>query len=160
MRIDHIEETLEKCTEHLSSASAYGTEIESLLTQSLLVLMCVEFERKIKALVQEQCSSVTDTSIKVFIISCVGVVFRSAGSGEMAGLLNRFGSTHKEAFNQKTKENQRAVTYYDNIVTNRNRIAHSEGSSNATFQEVKRFYEEGHVVLDYFREALLSNAYH
>lgn len=33
MRIVRIEQTLERCEEHLSSSSAYGTEIESLLTQ-------------------------------------------------------------------------------------------------------------------------------
>ncbi len=156
MRIARIEQTLEKCEEHLSTASAYGTEIESLLTQSLLVLMCAEFERKIDALVQEKCSSVTDASIKEFLGSCVGAVFRSVKSSEMAGLLNRFGPTYKEAFKQKTEGNPIAVTFYNNIVTNRHGVAHSEGS-NATFRDVKRFYEEGHVVLDFFREALLSN---
>nr|VFK58637.1 MAG: hypothetical protein BECKUNK1418G_GA0071005_100422 [Candidatus Kentron sp. UNK]VFK68500.1 MAG: hypothetical protein BECKUNK1418H_GA0071006_100324 [Candidatus Kentron sp. UNK] len=72
----------------------------------------------------------------------------------MAGLLNRFGSAYKETFQQKTKDYQRAETFYNNIVTNRHQTAHSRGG-NTTFQEVKRFYEEGHIVLDFFREALL-----
>lgn len=67
MRIARIEQTLEECEQHLYASSAYGTEIESLLTQSLLVLMCAEFEQKIEALVQEKCSSVADTSIKEFL---------------------------------------------------------------------------------------------
>lgn len=155
MRIARIEQTLHTCEEHLYASSAHGTEIESLLTQSLLVLMCAEFEQTIEALVQEKCSSVADSSIKEFLGSCVGAVFRSVKSSEMAGLLNRFGPLYKEAFKQSTEENLRAVTFYNNIVTNRHGIAHSQGS-NVTFREVKQFYEEGHVVLDFFREALLS----
>ncbi len=156
MRIARIDQTLEKCEVHLSTASAFGTEIESLLTQSLLVLMCAEFEQKIEAVVEEKCACVPDTSIKEFLRSCVGAVFRSVKSSEIAGLLNRFGPLYKETFNQKMKENMVAVTFYNNIVTNRHSVAHSEGS-NATFREVKQFYEEGHVVLDFFHEALLSN---
>ncbi|WP_420813133.1 HEPN domain-containing protein [Parasulfuritortus cantonensis] len=155
MRIVRIEQTLERCEEHLSTSVAYGTEIESLLTQSILVIMCAEFEQKIETIVREKCSSIEDGSIREFLGSCVGAVFRSVKSNEIAGLLNRFGPSYKEAFNQKTADNPRAVTFYNNIVTNRHGVAHSEGS-NATFREVKQFYEEGHVLLDYFREALLD----
>lgn len=42
------------------------------------------------------------------------------------------------------------------IITNRNQVAHAEGS-NATFKDVKEFYEEGHIVLDFFSEALLED---
>ena len=42
---------------------------------------------------------------------------------------------------------------YENILVNRNDVAHKEGS-NATMRDVKQYYEEGHVVLDYFRDAL------
>jgi len=157
MKLARIDQILEKCGEHLSGTSSYGTEIENLLTQSLLVIMCAEFEQTIEKLLQEKCSSVSDPSIKEFLGSCVSAVFRSVKSNEMAGLLNRFGSPYKEAFNEKTNENQRAVTFYNNIVTNRHRVTHSDGS-NVTFEEVKQFYEEGHVVLDFFREVLLSRS--
>lgn len=146
---------MERCEEHLSSSSAYGTEIESLLTQSILVIMCAEFEQAIKKLVQEKCSSIEDVSIKEFLGSCVGAVFRSVNSSQIAGLLNRFGPAYKDAFKQKTEANQIAVTFYNNIVTNRHGVAHSEGS-NMTFREVKQFYEEGHVVLDFVKQALLQ----
>lgn len=156
MRILRIEQTFEKCEEHLSSSLAYGTEIESLLTQSILVIMCAEFEQAIENLVQEKCSTIDDASIKNFLGSCVDAVFRSVKSSDIAGLLNRFGPTYKEAFKQKIDDNQKAVTFYNNIVINRHGVAHSDGS-NATFREVKQFYEEGHVVLDFFKQALMQN---
>jgi len=155
MRIARIDEALERCVSHLSITSAYGTEIEGFLTYSILVLMCAEFENAIEAALQEKCSSVSDPSISAFFRSCVGAVFRSVGSSELAGLLNRFGSSHKESFVRHTNDNPVAVTFYNNIVVNRHRVAHSVGS-NATFREAKQFYEQGHVVLDFFRNALLS----
>jgi hypothetical protein len=155
MRIARIDEALERCHEHLSETSAYGTEIESLLTYSILVLMCAEFERAIEVVLQEKCLTVADPSISAFFKSCVYAVFRSVGSSELAGLLNRFGPIYKVSFTRSASDNPIPVTFYNNIVINRHRVAHSVGS-NATFREAKQFYEEGHVVLDFFRKALLS----
>jgi len=155
MKLIRVDQTIDKCGEHLSNSSAYGTEIESLLTQSLLVIMCAEFEQQIEKIIQEKHAHISDKSIKDFIGSCVGAVFRSVKSGEISGLLNRFGSCYKEAFKKRTEENERAITYYNNIIVNRHGVAHSDGSK-ITFRDAVQFYEEGHIVLDFFREVLLS----
>jgi RiboL-PSP-HEPN len=155
MRLARIDQALEDCDRHLSSTGTHGTEIENLLTRSLLVLICAEFEQQIDTIIEERCSSINDKSLEEFFASCVDAVFRSVKSSEIAGLLNRFGGSYKETFKQKADANPVAVTFYNNIVTNRHGAAHSDGG-NVTFAEVKRFYEEGHVVLDYFRETLLS----
>jgi hypothetical protein len=155
MRLVRIDQTLEECDKHLRQTGAQGTEIENLLTRSLLVLICAEFEQQIEAAIQEKCSSIRDPSLKEFISSCVGAVFRSVKSSEISGLLNRFGGDYKEKFKERTDANPVGVTFYNNIVTNRHDVAHA-GGGNVTFADLKRFYEEGHVVLDYFREALLS----
>ena len=42
---------------------------------------------------------------------------------------------------------------YSSIVDNRNSVAHGRGSS-ATLEEVRRYYEGGRVLLDYFKDAL------
>jgi len=155
MRLPRIDQALEVCRRHLASTGAYGTEIENLLTRSLLVLICAEFEERIEETIQERCSSIEDASLKEFIASCMGAVFRSVRSSEMAGLLKRFGGRCKDGFTRRADSNPIAVTFYNNIVTNRHGVAHTTGG-NATFPEVKRFYEEGHIVLDFFREALFS----
>lgn len=154
MRLTRIDQTLESCEEHLTRTGAYGTAIENLLTQSVLVIMCAEFELTIEKLIGEKCSCVADPAIRNFIGSCVGAVFRSVKSNEMAGLLKRFGPHFRDAFKEKTDNSPKAVTYYNNIVENRHGVAHSSGS-NVTFIELKQFYEEGHIVLDFFRDALL-----
>ena len=157
MRIARIDQILETCEDHLTSTESFGTEVESLLTQSLLVLMCSEFERQIKSIVEHKCSTITDAAVREFIGSCTGAVFRSVLSGEIAGLLKRFGPNYKEAFKKKADDNQRAVTFYNNIVTNRHSAAHSDGSG-VTFGDVKQFYEQGHLVLDFFQDSLLLHS--
>ena len=151
MRIKRIDEALERCGEHLSAVETIDEEVESLLTQSILILICAEFERKLRELVLERCASVSDSAISEYIDNCTRV--RSLKTSDVSGLLAQFGDVCKSEFRRLLEENSDTETEYESIRSNRNRVAHGEGS-NATFLEVKRYYERGHVVLDYFREAL------
>ena len=128
-------------------------EVENLLTGSILILICSEFEREFKGLILDRCSSVSDESIRKYIEESIRNVLRSLGIDELSGLLGKFGPLHKKEFRRLLDENNMVKTMYNSILTNRNRVAHGEGS-NATMREVKRYYEKGHVVLDYFRDAL------
>ena len=156
MRIPRIDEALDKCEAHLSLEKAVEPEVQSLLTQSLLILICAEFEKKVLELVEERCQSVPDESVRAFLKDCTKRVFRSLRISEIAGLLNRFGASHKEVFDQYLEQNQRAQNMYDSILNNRHNTAHGEGS-DVTFGDVKQYYEHGHCVLDYFRDALFQN---
>ena len=156
MRIPRIDEALDKCEAHLSLEKAVEPEVQSLLTQSLLILICAEFEKKVLELIEERCQSVSDDSVRAFLKDCTKSVFRSLRISEIAGLLNRFGTSHKEAFNQHLENNEKVKSRYDSILSNRNQVAHG-GGSNATLREVKEYYEEGHLVLDYLRDALFQN---
>lgn len=155
MRLARVDQALEHCERHLDLTKSFGTEIESLITSSLLVLICAEFEQRVKAIIEERCNFIPDGALREFVGSCVDAVFRSVRSSEIAGLLNRFGRDYGEAFKEKTDANPKAVTLYNNIVTNRNTVAHSTGG-NMTFAEIKSSYGEGHVVLDFFRETLFT----
>ena len=155
MRIARIDETLDVCQHHLNSSGTFGTQIESLLTYSILVIMYAEFEQNIESILQEKCASIGDGSIRSFVESCLRLVSRNIRVGELAGLLGRFGDLYKTRFNEKCSDNPRARDSYSSIITNRHATAHSSGST-ASFLEVKGFYEEGHIILDFFRETLLS----
>ncbi len=156
MRILRIDEALEKCEAHLSLGEAVEAEVQSLLAQSLLILIYAEFERKVRELIRARCQYVADDSVRGFLDSCAESVFRGLKIGEIAGLLNRFGTPHKEVFNQHLEQNQRAQNMYDSILNNRHKIAHGEGSA-VTFGDVKQYYEHGHCVLDYLRDALFQD---
>ncbi len=157
MRISRIDKALEDCENHLSSTGSFGTPIERLLTYSLLVVIYAEFEQMVNSIVQQRCNFIEDESLRGLVSECVGSISRIQ-SGNIGDLLERFGDEIKASFRNDimaTQANQRAETFYNNLITNRHDTAHSIGS-NLTFEDVKQFYEEGHVVLDFFRNSLLD----
>lgn len=153
MRIPKVDEAISACQQHLRVTKSEGTEIEALLTRALLVLTCSAFEEEIERMIETRTQSLGDVPMQVFFRSCVGAVFRSTQSAEIAGLLGRFGSQFKDSFGRRAKVDPVAVTFYNNIVTNRHGVAHTQGL-NCTLNELRSFYDKGHVVLDYLRDTL------
>ena len=153
MRIPRIDDAIERCGRHISTAEAIDKEVEILLAQSLLILICAEFEKKFRALIMERCSSVTDKPVNEYIGSYTQTIFRSLQINAISDTLARFGPMHREEFKRRRDENKQAETMYSSIVADRNKVAHGEGS-DATLKDVKQFYEGGHVLLDYFKGAL------
>ena len=153
MHIRRIDDAIERCRKHLSAVGAVDKEVEVLLAQSLLILICAEFEKKFRALIMERCSSVTDKPVNEYIGSYTRTILRSLQLDAISGTLARFGPMHKEEFMRRHDGNKQAGQMYSSIVADRNRVAHGEGS-DATLEDVKQYYEMGHEVLDYFRDAL------
>ena len=156
MRLTRIDRTLEDCEKHLLETKSFGTEIEKLLTYTVLVIIYAEFEQEIKSIVQQRCNLIKDESLRDLAVACLNV--SRIKSSDIAELLKRFGSQRKDAFRAEIKNsvaNQRAETFYNNIIANRHDTAHSIGS-NLGFQEVKEFYQEGHVVIDFFKRTLFN----
>lgn len=153
MRIPRIDDALQKCEVHISSKNIDG-EIADLLTRSLLILICSEFERKIKEMVNDRCESISDRQVRQFAQSSTEKMFRGLWINELAGLLGHFSSEYKQQFGDS--RDKEAIDAYSSIITNRNKIAHGE-ESVATFQDVKLYYEKAHVVLDWFQSALRSD---
>ena len=157
MRITRVDDTLEACQSHLDSLSNFNAEINGLLACSSLVIIYAEFERKVMDILQEKCDFIADEAIKQFTYSFLSTMNRRIYTSNLSDVLKRFGDAYKEEFNRKIKESvehERAETAYNNIIVNRNDAAHSTGC-NMTFEEVKKAYSEGHIVLDFFREILL-----
>ena len=153
MRLVRIDQAIEVCQAHLEHSGATGTEIEAYLTRYLLVLICAAFEEEIESLIIERAARSGDAGLESFVRSAVGQIFRSLKTSEIAGLLGRFGPHYRDRFRQELSNNERAETFFNNIVTNRHDTAHSAGS-NVSFAELVRFYSEGHVVLDAVKAAL------
>ncbi len=157
MRVATVDIALEACAAHLSSVEDVDPSVENLLTQSLLILICAEFEKKYRELILRRCSAVSDAPIKSYLTSYTETVLRSLKLGDVRGLLSRFGEAHKAAFAERLEAEDDVGEMYTSIVVSRNSVAHG-GASQATFGEVRQFYENGHVVLDYFDAALWLEA--
>jgi S-methylmethionine-dependent homocysteine/selenocysteine methylase len=132
---------------HLNDFSLRGSEIEIYLTGFLLVFICATFEEHIESLVNDRVSKSADAALASFVRNATSQLFRSIKTGEIAGLLGRFGDDFKKQFTEEMKKNQRAETFFNNLVQKRHGTAHKAGS-DLTFQEVVRFYSEAHTVLD------------
>jgi hypothetical protein len=125
---------LEDCERHLVAVSAVGTEIESYLTQYLLVILCAEVQQELYSLAESRAATAKDEALTSFIALSSRKVLRSVKKSEIAGFLEMFGSGCKEKFNGKIDEP--SVVVYDNAVANRHDVAHKNGSQ-VTFKELK-----------------------
>ena len=108
---------------------------------------------------EEKIQSIEDEALRRFVSSFLGMTNRRIYSSDLSDVLNRFGDNYRNEFNEKIHhvvEHERAATSYNNLITNRHNAAHSSGA-NITLRDVKIFYEEGHIILDFFREALIPD---
>ena len=131
MLVARIDTALDDCEEHLVATKSLGTQIERLLTYSLLVVIYAEFEQMMNSIVQEKCDFIQDESLRELVRGCLGNVSRIQSS-HIGDLLERFGEDRKTAFRSKitaTADSQRAETFYNNLITNRHDTAHSIGSN-------------------------------
>ncbi len=153
MKIARIDEGIKTCEEHLRTSGASGTEIEAFLTRYLTIVMCASFEEHIEELVNSRAAESQDVALASFVRSSLHQVFRSVKTGEIAGLLGRFGEDHKTRFQDEMSNNERVATFYNNIVENRHQTTHG-GGFNLTFRELVDFYSEAQLVLDAVARAL------
>jgi len=155
MKIDRIEKSLNDCK---SLPPEIKPEIKDLLTRAILISICIEFNEKIKLLTQDKLSIIQDHSIKTFTLSCIENEFstRNPNYKTIKKLVERFGESCKEKFQKeidKIHQKDLVITYYNNIFDNRNKAAHHQ-TIDATLEDVGKFYEKAHLVLDCFQKAL------
>lgn len=154
MRILKIDHSFEECERYLEGEGVSSQFVENLLAHSLLILVCAEFERKIKELVTEKSQVISNSAMREFVRACLDNVFRSPSLENVKALLGKFGTSYKESFiGLLDAQVQQA---YDSILRNRNNVAHGEGSV-VTIGDVRLFYEDAHIVLDHFQEVLFAD---
>ncbi|WP_345860623.1 HEPN domain-containing protein [Shewanella algae] len=124
----------DNCKAHLDESSAWNTEIESYLTQHVLVIMCADIQQEIYRVVEKRVELAADTGLRSFSAAACKRVLRSVGKSELAGFVGHFGADAKDHLNQQIDD--ATVTIYNNAVSNRHDVAHSSGS-NITFRELE-----------------------
>lgn len=153
MHLARIDRTIKLCENLLLSESNTDKEVESLLTQSVLVVIYAEFEMKFKELIDARCRSVKDQFAKEFLENRTRNYPRGMNKTSIADCLGEFGIAQKKQFNDCMSSNKRIESSYSSIVSNRHLVAHGEGSM-ASFEDVKQFYEDCHEILDHFESAI------
>lgn len=125
---------VDDCEKHLTSSAAFGTEIESYLTQYLLVVLCADIQQEIYKISEARASVVKDDAISAYVAATARKVLRSVGKSDIAKFVEMFGPDHKSKLNNFI--NDADVTIFNNAVSNRHDVAHKQGIQ-ITFRELK-----------------------
>ena len=153
MRFGQLEYEIKKCEEHLDATGTRNTEIENYLVRYLLVLICAEYEKRIKILVQNRCARINDPHVLRFAHWGAEMATKCFNIGDIATMLNRFGEDYKKSFH-KAVENQRCHVAWDNIYTNRHAVAHGHSVVMMNFTDLQRDYRDSVLVIDELVKAL------
>ena len=125
---------MKDCEKHLESSDSFGTEIESYLTQYLLVVLCAGIQQEIYQLSEERASVANDAALSAYVSASARRVLRSVGKEEIAKFVGMFGAETKAKLNSLVNEADVAV--FNNAVNNRHEVAHKQGAQ-LTFRELK-----------------------
>ncbi len=126
---------VEDCRRHLDATESLGTEIESYLTQYLLVVLCAEVQQELYRIVSERAALANDAALSSFVVASCQRVLRSVGKKEIATFVEMFGPDCKRRLNDIIEDSE--VTAYNNAVSSRHDVAHKQGSQ-VTFAEMRK----------------------
>ena len=130
--------SVEGCEEHLLASKAFGTEVESYLTQYLLVVLCSDVQQEIYRLTEDRAASASDPALSSYVVATARKVLRSVGKDEIAKFVGMFGTDARAKLNALVDDGD--VTIYNNAVNNRHDVAHKMGTQ-VTFRELKEAVE-------------------
>jgi carboxypeptidase C (cathepsin A) len=159
MRINEIDDAIKICDSHLSSTNTVGTKIETYLVSYLLVLAVNCFERELLILIKKSisCRNCEDIS-NYYLKSTLEKILKKFKSSDLADFIKLLSEDHYKKY-KKMRNNRKIAkvfTFYDNIQINRQSVAHKEGV-NMTFIEFKKFYNEGHYIIEIMQYLLNFN---
>lgn len=126
---------IEDCESHLLSSGAFGTEIESYLTQHILVILCADMQQDIYRIAADRAKATEDNDLINYVSVTAKRVLRSVKKDEIATYVGMFGAEAKKKLNGLVQDND--VTTYNAAVRNRHDVAHSQGVQ-ITFRELKQ----------------------
>ncbi|EDW8956981.1 TPA: HEPN domain-containing protein [Salmonella enterica] len=124
---------METCRGHLETSQMWNTEIESFLTQHILIILCAEVQQEIYYALEVRAHLNGDSELKDFAVASGKKILRSVGKKDIANFVGMFGTRAKNHLNERVEDHE--VTLYNNAVTKRHDVAHNTGT-NITFREL------------------------
>ena len=145
---------LEVCKEHLSQTGAWNSEVESFLTQHVLVILCAEIQQSIYSLLEARLGGSEDPEVRNFAILTGKRCLRSVGKKEISGFLGFFSLSAKNYLNDNIDE--KTVSLYNNAIASRHDVAHSSGTK-MSFGELEEVIEASIEFLSVVNDAMFSS---
>ena len=151
MRIDEIENAIRMCRSALDKVDEVDSEVNRIFASFLLIEVVAKFEIKFNELIKERFSDVGDESVVKFFNN--ERLVKRMRYAEICDVLKKFGKPHLVRFKRRKSENDPDFEVYEGLIASRNSFAHGTNLTT-TFDDIVGFYDIGHTVLDYFKEAL------
>jgi len=149
-----INHAITLCDSHLHNTNSRGSEIETYLTKYLLILICSNYEKRIRELIIERVKRTNDMDLVSFVDKTYRSSLRSLRLSELRGnFLKRFSEKYLKDFDNKIIPNNDTAIKYGNIVENRNAAAHG-GDVNMTFRELVESIKIAETVISTLAEIL------
>lgn len=145
---------IEDCERHLEDSAATGTEIESYLTQHILVLLCADMQQEIYQIAEERSRTANDVDLVSYVSLSCRRILRSVRKDEIATFVGMFGVEAKARLNELVEDSE--VALYNNAVSNRHDIAHRSGAQ-ITFRELKATAIVAEKLLDAVEKSIRSS---
>jgi hypothetical protein len=127
MGVAAVRDDLELCMSFLDSTRARGSEVESFLTQYLLVACYAALEEEVESIIRSRSERIADTEAANYVRVTLENVKRGLKIGELAGLVGRFSESAKEQFSQVVV-NTESHAAWDSLLNDRHASAHGEGA--------------------------------
>jgi hypothetical protein len=135
----------------INAAGAKGTEIESYLTQHVLVILCADIQQSIYEICEQRAEILNDQAMKNYVSSTARRVLRSVGKSDIATFVGMFGAQAKNKFNALLDDSE--VSIFNNAVSYRHDVAHKQGAQ-ISFRELQDGVSAADKVLDAVEESL------
>ena len=138
---------IDDCENHLNESDSWNTEVESYLTQYILVILSADVQQSVYSLLSERISSSRsdDAGLKSFAYSMGVKCLRSFVKSDLSKFLALFGDRVKQSFNLELDD--RVVTTYNNALNKRHEVAHNSGVTT-TFRELEGIYAAAVKILE------------
>lgn len=150
-RLIRTKAAIEDCERHLDASGASGSEIESYLTQHILVILCADMQQEIYRIAEKRAETVRDQELINYVSSTGRRILRSIKKDEIAAFVGMFSAEAKEKLNALVDDSD--VTVYNNAVSNRHDVAHKHGAQ-ITFRELKNTTSVAEKILDAVEKSL------
>lgn len=145
---------INNCRNFLEEIDVDSDEIESYLTNHLIVLLYRDLETEIQKLLDDRLKLSGDKELTDFASHAGRKILRSYKKSELCGFLAKFGEHIKEKFDSELDGKDREVTRYNSVIQSRHTVSHS-GAAQITFRELDDALDCAEIIVQSARKALL-----
>ena len=142
----------------LADAASWAKKDEKLgahLAAYICILILGVLEDCVEHLVGQRVDKTGDNEIRNYIVKVIDERFKNPDWGKISGLLGEFSQEYKREFTDKIPHNSNEATALQDIITNKNSLAHTGTSKlNLTVMDVEGYYRRVVPILEVLEQIL------